>query len=51
MFLVAERTEAGKHTYRIVGGKPQITGYGMDLYNKIFVVQDSNTGNLPGLDG
>ncbi len=51
MFLVAERTEAGKHTYLIVGGKPQITGYGMDLYNKIFVAQDSNTGNLPGLDG
>lgn len=36
LFLVAERTEDGKHTYRIIQGKPSETGYGMDLYRKIF---------------
>jgi DNA mismatch repair ATPase MutS len=36
MFLVAERTGSGKHTYKIIEGKPSVTGYGMDLYRKIF---------------
>ncbi|WMT51154.1 MAG: hypothetical protein RE471_09270 [Ferroplasma sp.] len=48
LFLVAERTEDGKHTYRIIRGKPQETGHGMDLYRKIFVEQNANTGNLQG---
>lgn len=36
MFLIAERTDNGRHTYKIIPGKPSETGYGMDLYNKIF---------------
>ena len=36
VFLIAERADNGEHTYRIVEGSPSITGYGMDLYRKIF---------------
>jgi len=36
IFLIAERTDKGEHTYKIIEGKPSITGYGMDLYRKIF---------------
>ncbi len=36
IFLIAERTGSGEHTYKIIEGKPSITGYGMDLYRKIF---------------
>ncbi len=36
MFLIAERTNAGEHTYKIIQGSPSVTGHGMDLYKKIF---------------
>jgi DNA mismatch repair ATPase MutS len=50
LFLVAERTEHGQHTYRIIPGTPQETGHGMDLYNKIFGEQNGNTENSPDLN-
>ncbi len=37
MFLIAERTNDGGHTYKIILGEPSETGYGMDLYKKIFM--------------
>ncbi len=49
LFLVAERTEDGEHTYRIMPGKPSETGHGMDVYRKIFEV-DTNV-NLGKLNG
>ncbi|MEK7993153.1 MAG: DNA mismatch repair protein MutS, partial [Planctomycetota bacterium] len=36
IFLRAERKADGTRTFRIIGGKPQQTGYGEDLYNRIF---------------
>jgi DNA mismatch repair ATPase MutS len=36
IFLIAERKDTGEHTYKIIEGKPSSTGYGMDLYRKIF---------------
>ena len=35
-FLQAERLEDGKRTFRIAPGKPLETGFGEDLYRKIF---------------
>ncbi len=34
-FLQAERTGEGERTYRITEGEPGLTGYGMELYEKI----------------
>ncbi len=50
LFLVAERTEDGKHTYRIIPGKPSETGHGMDIYRKIFEYR-YKPGNLGKLNG
>ncbi len=35
-FLVAERTENGKRTYKVVPGKPSPTSHGIDIYRSIF---------------
>jgi DNA mismatch repair ATPase MutS len=37
MFLITERTNDGGHTFKIIPGEPSETGYGMDLYNRIFM--------------
>ena len=34
-FLQAERTVEGERTYHITSGEPSITGYGMELYNRV----------------
>ncbi len=36
MFLRAERKTDGTRTYKLIEGEPLDTGYGIDLYNKIF---------------
>ncbi|WP_337861162.1 hypothetical protein [Ferroplasma sp.] len=36
IFMVAERKADGTHTYKIIKGEPSSTGYGMDLYHRIF---------------
>jgi DNA mismatch repair ATPase MutS len=36
MFLRAERKIDGTRTYRLIEGEPLDTGYGLDLYNRIF---------------
>lgn len=35
-FLVAERTDNGERTFRILPGKPENTSHGTDLYAKVF---------------
>ena len=35
VFLAAERTEKGKRTYRILENKPEMTSYGLDLYEEM----------------
>ncbi len=36
LFLRAERLENGKRTYRLKPGEPLETGFGEDLYRKVF---------------
>lgn len=36
IFLIAERSENGERTYRLIEGEPKRTSYGMDLYKSIF---------------
>jgi len=36
LFMLAERKAGGERTFKIIEGKPLQTGYGEDLYNKIF---------------
>lgn len=36
MFLRAERKTDGTRTYKLIEGEPLDTGYGLDLYNRIF---------------
>jgi len=36
MFLRAERKPDGTRTYKLIEGEPLDTGYGIDLYNRIF---------------
>ncbi len=37
LFLRAERKPDGNRTYRLIEGEPLDTGYGIDLYNRIFI--------------
>lgn len=34
-FLQTERNERNERTYRIIEGEPSVTGYGMEIYNRI----------------
>lgn len=34
-FFSAERTEDGKRTYRMIQHEPELTSFGIDLYNSI----------------
>jgi len=36
IFLLAERKTDGSRTYKLIEGEPLDTGYGLDLYNRIF---------------
>ncbi len=36
VFLKAERTNTGERTYKIIKGKPEDTGYAIDLFKEIF---------------
>ena len=40
IFLRAERQSDGKRTFKLVEGEPLQTGYGQDLYNRIFGTDD-----------
>jgi DNA mismatch repair ATPase MutS len=35
-FLVAERTETGERTFRMIEGEPKRTSFGMDIYKSVF---------------
>ena len=43
MFLRAERKTDGTRTYRLIEGEPLDTGYGLDLYNRIFTDKGQET--------
>lgn len=43
VFLVTERSLNGDRTYKIVAGEPSKTGFGMDVYKKIFCAGKQNT--------
>jgi hypothetical protein len=43
IFLRAERNADGTRTFKLVEGEPLETGYGEDLYNQVFPVDDETT--------
>jgi len=43
IFLRAERKTDGTRTYKLIEGEPLDTGYGIDLYNRIFIDRGQET--------
>jgi len=39
LFLQAERLADGRRTYKLKAGNPSITSYGVDMYNRIFMLK------------
>lgn len=40
-FLRADRDDSGQRSFKILSGKPELTSFGKDLYNKIFLEKSS----------
>ncbi|MGC8562933.1 MAG: MutS-related protein [Thermoplasmata archaeon] len=45
-FLVAERLDNGRRTFKVIQGKPQSTSYGEDLFHEIFSIDNRRSSHL-----
>ncbi|MEU6443156.1 hypothetical protein [Streptomyces sp. NPDC047046] len=46
LFLQAEREEDGRRTFRLAAGEPAATGFGEDLYRRVFEAGDQRSADM-----